>query len=51
MKLSQQIMISKVLPEWGQHCEKAHPGCVAIWKQKLSPYLEQTKNNGALPKP
>lgn len=50
IKLSHQIMISKVLPEWGQRCEKAHPGCVAIWKEKLSPYLKENIDNSALQK-
>ena len=48
IQLSRQIMIRTVLPEWGKRCEKVHPGCLAIWQQKLATYLDDWKGKGTL---
>jgi hypothetical protein len=37
--------MSKVLPEWGERCEKIHPGCRQTWQEKLSPYIHNFEAN------
>ena len=48
IRLSRQIMIRTVLPEWGKRYEKVHPGCLATWQEKLASYLDDWKEKGAL---
>jgi len=45
IQLSHQIIMSKVLPEWGERCEKIHPGCRQTWQEKLSPYIHNFEAN------
>jgi hypothetical protein len=47
--LLRDISLRKVVPFWGQTCDRIHPGCLQEWRQKVAPLTlaNQTENRPA----
>jgi hypothetical protein len=44
--LLRDISLRKVVPSWGETCDRVHPGCLQEWRQKVAPLAlaHQAKN-------